>query len=474
MWSYLLKRFLRSLVRRGDMTVQFPDGSSARFGDGDGKPVLVTIRDPLLPGRIVRAPDLALGEGYMDQAFTIAEDDLPGFLALILGNASRDEAIWWRFPLGKVQRALRIVQQFNPAARSKANVAHHYDLSGALYDLFLDVDRQYSCAYFRSPDDTLEQAQAQKKAHIVAKLRLASGMRVLDIGCGWGGMAITLARDHGVHVTGVTLSEEQHAIATARAAEAGLADRIDIRLMDYRPVTGPFDRIVSVGMFEHVGRPHYGECFDKVRDLLAPDGVALIHTIGRSRGPGITSPWITKHIFPGGYCPAFSEFIPAIQKTGLWTTDIEVWRLHYAETLVRWRARFETNIDAATDLYDARFCRMWRYYLVASEMTFRHLGQCVFQVQLATRQDAVPLTRDYLDVRPDDPEMLLTAGIGPRREEPTPRRRSGRPDASSTFSGPADAATGGVAQGCRAGFAAFGGAVPTPRWWRDPAGAQGG
>jgi cyclopropane-fatty-acyl-phospholipid synthase len=423
MWTKLLNRLLRAFVRTGSLQIRFADGTARTFGDGTGDPVRITIHDPKLPGRIVRSPDMALGEGYMDQGFTIDNDDLPGFLALLLSNAAQGRADWWRYPLERLQRGLRIVNQINPATRARANVAHHYDLSGALYDLFLDADRQYSCAYFRSPDDTLEQAQAQKKAHIAAKLRLSPGMRVLDIGCGWGGMAITLARDFGVHVTGITLSEEQHRVATARVREAGLADRVDIRLMDYRAVTGPFDRIVSVGMFEHVGRPHYGTYFARVRDLLTPDGVALIHTIGRSGRPSITSPWITKYIFPGGYCPALSEVMPAVQDAGLWTTDIEVWRLHYAMTLRHWRMRFEANIDAVTALYDARFCRMWRYYLVASEMTFRHHRQCVFQMQIARAQDAVPLTRDYLY------EPAQITGIKPRRALPTQKRVAAKSDA---------------------------------------------
>jgi cyclopropane-fatty-acyl-phospholipid synthase len=413
MWESVLDKLLRRLVREGQLAVTFPNGTTTTYGQPSAPPVQVQLRNPALPARLVRAPDMALGEAYMDGTLTITNDDLPGFLALLLSNARAGRADWWRYPLERAQRVLRVASQFNPAHRSRANVAHHYDLSGALYDLFLDADRQYSCAYFRTPDDTLEQAQAQKKAHIAAKLRLEPGMRVLDIGCGWGGMALTLARDHGACVTGVTLSEEQHRIATQRARDAGLADRIDIRLMDYRAVTGTFDRIVSVGMFEHVGVPHYKEYFAKVAQLLAPDGVALIHTIGRSGRPGITSPWITKYIFPGGYVPALSEVMPSVQESGLWTTDIEVWRLHYAETLRHWRARFEANLDKVRDLYDERFCRMWRYYLVASEMTFRHHGQCVFQIQLAHRQDAVPLTRDYLYTPPPRDEPAV----------PAPRRR---------------------------------------------------
>lgn len=396
MWERILDRLLRDLIRDGSLTVHFPGGAARTYGDGPGPSVTAHLHDPGLPRRLVLGPDLALGEAYMDQALTLDGDDLPGFLALLTHSAANGRADRWRYPLERVQRLIHRLRQVNPAARARRNVAHHYDLSGALYDLFLDADRQYSCAYFRTPDDTLEQAQAQKKAHIAAKLRLAPGMRVLDIGCGWGGMALTLARDHGVRVLGVTLSEEQHRVASRRAAEAGLADRVEFRLTDYRAVTGQFDRIVSVGMFEHVGVPHYREYFGRVNRLLAPDGVALIHTIGRTAPPGITSPWITKYIFPGGYVPALSEVMPAIESQGLWTTDVEVWRMHYAFTIEHWRARFETSIDRVRALYDDRFCRMWRYYLVASEMTFRHYQQCVFQIQLAHRQDAVPLTRDYL------------------------------------------------------------------------------
>ena len=266
-----------------------------------------------------------------------------------------------------------------------------------MYELFLDVDRQYSCAYFARPDMTLEEAQAAKKAHIAAKLCLKPGMRVLDIGCGWGGLALSLARDHGARVLGVTLSQEQHRVATERAQAAGLADRVTFRLMDYRDVTERFDRVVSVGMFEHVGVPHYRAYFEAVQARLGPQGVALIHTIGRSAPPGTTNPWIARYIFPGGYIPALSEMMAAVERTDLWPTDVEVWRLHYAETLRHWHDRFMANRDRAEALYDARFCRMWRFYLVASEMGFRVGRQCVFQLQLARDRAAVPLTRAYLN-----------------------------------------------------------------------------
>lgn len=395
MWERLLGQMLHSLIRKGRLRVILPSGAVRSFGD-DGPEVIVHLTDPDLPRRIVLNPDLAVGEAYMDGSFTIEGDDLHGFLGLVLENRGNGAS---SLPLKvnqTVRRAMRRLQQNNPIARARRNVAHHYDLSGDLYDLFLDEDRQYSCAYFRTPDDTLEQAQIQKKQHIAAKLLLEPGMRVLDIGCGWGGTALTLARDFGVHVTGVTLSREQHKLATARAAEAGLSDRIDIRLTDYRQVTDQFDRIVSVGMFEHVGAPHYREYFGFVRDHLTEDGVALIHTIGRMEPPGTTSPWILKYIFPGGYVPAMSEALSAIERERLWVDDVEVWRLHYADTLRHWYARFVANEDKARALYDERFCRMWRYYLVASEMTFRSYRQAVFQFQLSRRQDAVPLTRDYL------------------------------------------------------------------------------
>jgi cyclopropane-fatty-acyl-phospholipid synthase len=409
MWDRLLDFLLGRVIREGTLILHMPDKSIGRYGNGVDPQVTVHLHDPALPGRLVRAPDMALGEAYMDQSLTIEGDDLRGLLGILMQNAGDGRADWWRFPVFMAQGALRLIRQFNPASRARRNVAHHYDLSGALYDLFLDEDKQYSCAYFIHPDDSLDQAQAQKKAHIAAKLRLSPGMRVLDIGCGWGGMAITLARDYGVRVLGVTLSEEQHRVATERAEQAGLSDRIEFRLADYRTVTGQFDRIVSVGMFEHVGVPHYREYFRQIKDLLTPDGIALVHTIGRMTPPGSTSPWILKYIFPGGYIPALSEVMIPVQKTGLWTTDVEVWRLHYAQTLRHWHDRFMARIETARELYDDRFCRMWRYYLIASEMTFRHGWQCVFQVQLARDQAAVPLTRDYIYNGPEIAQTVKAA-----------------------------------------------------------------
>ena len=404
MWNILLKTMIGQLIRRGTLTIHLPDGTVQRHGDNTQPEVTVRVTDPTVLARIVRNPDLALGEAYVDGTFTIDGDDLRGFLTMIIANTKGGETqVWWRRAQNAAKVMLRGAAQFNTASRSQSNVAHHYDLSGELYDLFLDEDRQYSCGYFISPDDTLEQAQIQKKAHIAAKLCLKPGMTVLDIGSGWGGMALTLARDYGAKVLGVTLSQEQLKRSVERAADAGLSDRVSFKLIDYRHLTGTFDRIVSVGMFEHVGVPHFAKYFGQVKNLLAPDGVALIHTIGRAAPPSTTNPWITKHIFPGGYVPALSEMAAAVEKSGLWPTDVEVWRLHYAQTLAHWLRRFDANIDKVRALYDDRFCRMWRYYLIASEMTFREGRQCVFQMQLARHQDAVPLTRDYVTEgsRPD-------------------------------------------------------------------------
>jgi cyclopropane-fatty-acyl-phospholipid synthase len=402
MWNLLLNKMLGQLIRKGTLIVHLPDGSTQHHGNGSPPTVTVRFLDPNVIARIVRNPDMAVGEAYVDGTMTIDNDDLHGFLGLVIANVrTGDDRIWWRRIQNGVRVMLRGIAQFNTSERARANVAHHYDLSGALYDMFLDTDRQYSCGYFINPDDTLEQAQIQKKAHIAKKLCLKPGMTVLDIGSGWGGMAITLARDYGAKVVGVTLSQEQHKRSTERAAEAGLSDRVSFQLIDYRQLKGRFDRVVSVGMFEHVGVPHYLEYFNRVKEFLAPDGIALIHTIGRAAPPSATNPWITKYIFPGGYVPALSEMSSAVEKAGLWPTDVEVWRLHYASTLAHWHKRFMANIDAARALYDEQFCRMWRYYLVASEMTFREGRQCVFQMQLAHSQDAVPLTRDYISATPE-------------------------------------------------------------------------
>ncbi|MEC5325571.1 cyclopropane-fatty-acyl-phospholipid synthase family protein [Aurantimonas sp. A3-2-R12] len=396
MWMRSLSLFLRRLVKRGALVVVDPDGRSERYGEAASDPVTVRLHTRSLPRRLLVNPDLVLGEAYMDGALTVDGDDIYGLIELLLINLAQQPDVWHYRWLARLRQLSRNLAQFNPAERARRNVAHHYDLSGALYDLILDADRQYSCGYFRHPGDNLEAAQQAKKTLIATKLLLKPGQRVLDIGCGWGGLGLQLARDHGARVTGVTLSREQHRIAEARARTSGLADRVRFRLQDYRQVEESFDRVVSVGMFEHVGVPHYREFFDTLRQRLSEDGVALLHTIGRADGPSATNPWLAKYIFPGGYSPALSELLAEVERSGLYVTDIEIWRLHYAETLQAWRLRFEAELDRVREIYDERFCRMWRFYLVISELAFRQGGHVVFQIQLARKQDAVPLTRDYL------------------------------------------------------------------------------
>ncbi len=396
MWQRALDLMLRRMLRKGSLQVTLPDGQSHRYGDGTGTPLRARLHDVATLRHLVLNPELALGEAYMNGRLTIEQGDLQGFLGLIVDNRNDAPRVWWQRLLPRLRIALRRFTQNNVTLRSRRNVAHHYDLSDALYDLFLDADRQYSCAYFRDPNDTLEQAQANKKLHIARKLRIEPGMRVLDIGCGWGGMARTLARDFGAHVVGITLSEQQYTYAKATAEREGLADQVRYQLCDYRDVTGTFDRVVSIGMFEHVGLPHYDTYFNTIRNRLTTDGIALVHTIGWTGPPDATNPWIAKYIFPGGYIPTMSEVLRSVETSRLWAADVEVWRLHYAETLRHWTERFEANEDKVRALYDDRFVRMWRFYLAACEQTFRHGRQAVFQFQLSRRIDAVPLTRDYL------------------------------------------------------------------------------
>ncbi len=362
-----------------------------------GQPeIIMRLHDRRAEWELALNPDLKLGELYMDGRLTVEKGDIAGLLALLMRNLGSVRPRGLHKLVRRFRTLTRAIDQYNPASRSKDHVAHHYDLSGRLYELFLDADRQYSCAYFSAPGETLEQAQVGKKRHIAAKLYLhRPGLKVLDIGCGWGGLALDMARDCGADVLGITLSEEQIAVARERAEKARLPN-CRFELADYRSLRGSYDRIVSVGMFEHVGAAYYDIFFRQARALLAEDGVMLLHSIGRVDGPGSTNSWIAKYIFPGGYTPALSEIVTAVQKAGLIITDVEVLRLHYAQTLKEWRRRFMANRAEAARIYDERFCRMWEFYLAGSEMAFRHDGEVVFQVQIARRQDAVPLTRDYM------------------------------------------------------------------------------
>jgi cyclopropane-fatty-acyl-phospholipid synthase len=392
----LLSHLLHHLIRRGSLRVIDAGGAIHTFSGDPGPQITIRLHNRALEWQLFLHPRLMLGEAFMDGTLTVEDASVYDFLDLVTSNMAAAPKSLLTPLYNGFGRAFRVFQQYNPLHRARRNVAHHYDLSDALYELFLDADRQYSCAYFTAPDQTIEQAQANKKRHIAAKLLLAPGQRVLDIGCGWGGLALYLAKECGVSVTGLTLSTEQLRVAERRAAAAGLADRVRFELRDYREAEGRYDRIVSVGMFEHVGVVHYAAFFAKVKELLADDGVALLHSIGRSDGPAATNPWLRKYIFPGGYSPAMSEVVPVVERTGLWITDIEILRLHYAETLRAWRTRFNANRERIRALYDERFCRMWEFYLAGSEIAFRHQGHLNFQMQLAKKVDTVPLTRDYV------------------------------------------------------------------------------
>ncbi len=394
--GWLLRRAFALFVHSGNLRVTTAGGQTFTVGDGSGKPLAIRFATRAAQRGALLDPDLKVGEAYMDGTLVVEEGTVADLLTLALSQDRSARPTRWAKPQWLVRYLRRRLEQFNSRSQAHRNVAHHYDLDGRLYSLFLDSDRQYSCAYFDSPEQTLEDAQLAKKRHIAAKLLLEPGLRMLDIGSGWGGLACYLAQVGGVRVDGVTLSTEQLGTSRARAEEAGLGDSVAFHLSDYRDVDRTYDRIVSVGMFEHVGIGFYEEFFRKCGALLADDGVFLLHSIGRSDGPGITNPWLAKFIFPRGYIPALSEVLPAIERAGLLITDIEILRLHYAETVKAWRERFLARREEAERLYDERFCRMWELYLASSEMAFREEGMMVFQVQLAKRQGMVPMTRDYI------------------------------------------------------------------------------
>ena len=384
------------LVRTGNLEVETADGETHTLGDGSGPRLGVRLADRAAERQLLLNPALRLGELYMDGRLILTRGSLYELLELGARNLAALEELPWVKALERGRVAFRGVHQRNDRRRAKKNIARHYDNDARLYELFLDPDLQYSCAYFEHPGQSLEDAQRAKKRHIAAKLLLMEGASVLDIGCGFGGMALYLAGVAGARVTGVTLSQDQFGVATSRARRSELADRVDFRLQDYRDIHDAFDRIVSVGMFEHVGVANYDEYFQTARRQLRDDGVMVLHSIGRSSTPGATNPWIRKYIFPGGYIPSLSEVLPAIERAGLYVTDIEILRLHYADTLRAWRERFMANREEAARIHDERFCRMWEFYLAGSETSFRVDGHMVFQIQLAKRQDAVPLTRDYI------------------------------------------------------------------------------
>jgi cyclopropane-fatty-acyl-phospholipid synthase len=395
----LFHAILSRLIRHGTLTVRYPDGTVRRYaGAAPGPEAAMEIRTRRALRGVTLNPGLAFGEGYMDGEIAPVGCGIHDLLDVLLANLEADRAA---HPAGRamewVRRAKRRLDQLNPAPRARRNAAHHYDLDRRLFGLFLDRDLQYSCAYFPTGQETLEEAQALKKRHLAAKLRLdRPGLEVLEIGCGWGGMALTLARDWGARVTGITLSAEQLEAARSRAEEEGLAGRVRFELLDYRDWDRPVDRVLSVAMFEAVGLAHYRGFFRAVRRALRDDGVALVHAIGRPDGPGSTNPWLARYIFPGGYSPALSEVLPAVERSGLLVADLEILRGHYARTIAHWRARFAGNRDTIASLYDERFCRMFEFYLAGCELAFSRMGHMNWQLQLARRQDALPPTRDYM------------------------------------------------------------------------------
>ena len=394
MW--LLAKSLRRLVQNGRLTIYDPCSQTWHFGPGGEPAVSVRLTEKVLPVQLLVNPSIALGEAYMDGTLRIETGSLRDLLSICMTDIDTIDALPGRRLTRWLDAFLSRRLHHNPISRSHANVAHHYDISTELYDLFLDADRQYSCAYFPTGTETLDEAQAFKKKHIAAKLLMRPGLEVLDIGSGWGGLAMELAEQHEARVTGLSLSAEQIAAARERAQQTGLFDRVAFERRDYREEHGLYDRVVSVGMFEHVGRSGFDAFFTTLQRVLRPDGVALLHAIGRMAPKGGSDPWIRKYIFPGGYLPTLSETIAAAERAGMWVTDVEVLRLHYAETLRHWSERFAAERETARMLYDERFCRMWEFYLAVCEMSFRNGRLMVFQIQLAKRRDAVPLTRDYI------------------------------------------------------------------------------
>jgi cyclopropane-fatty-acyl-phospholipid synthase len=402
MW--LLDKMLSKLIRKGQLVVTDWNGQEYRYGDPAAEPVRIRLTDKGAALHIARDPRVGAGEAYMDGRLVVEPPhDIRDMVLAVMANAKSGKGgkrgVRAPNPLKRAAGwALAKADQINLRAKASSNVTHHYDLTRQFYELFLDEDRQYTMAYFRDPANSLERAQVDKKALIAAKLRLQPGMRVLDIGCGWGGLALYLGRHFGCEVLGVSLAPDQVRFAQERAAEAGVADKVKFALTDYRDVAGQFDRITSVGMIEHVGAPHLPEYFAKTHDLLSLDGIMLTHTIGRSRGPGTTDKWTRKYIFPGGYIPAMSELVRACEKAGWEIADIEVLRYHYAQTLAEWYRRTCLHEAEITALYDARLFRMWQFYLAGAEQSFRHGGMVNFHIQSVKSRGAVPMTRDYMSV----------------------------------------------------------------------------
>ena len=389
---------LPGLIRKGELTIITHDGKTHRFGSPDPelRPVTVRLMDRRVALQIARDPTLGTVETYMDDRLRLEQGEIIDLILIIRRNRRWEERTRPNEFLKKTSRFRHLLSTLNTKARSLKNVQHHYDIGNDLYRLFLDPDMQYSCAYFTDPSNSIEQAQLDKKAHIASKLLLKPGQRVLDLGCGWGGLALYLNRVADVDVLGVTLSKEQLAIARARAEAAGVSDRVKFELMDYRDVTGQFDRIVSIGMFEHLGTAYFQTFFHKIRELLIPEGVALVHTMGRMGKPGTTDKFMQKYIFPGGYLPALSEIVTASEKERLIMADCEALRLHYVYTLRAWYERFKANEEEVVKLYDQRLYRLYSFYLAASMTMFTDGVMVVYQLQYLRSRYAAPYLRDYM------------------------------------------------------------------------------
>ena len=389
--------FLNDLFKEDGF--ELVDSNSKKYVIGNPKkekPIIIKLLDQKLMQKLLINPDLYFGEAYMDGSLVIQNGTLTEFLDLAFKNIGRGDINFYGSVIKKIKGTLRYLTNFNKIVKSKENVAHHYDISEKLYDLFLDENRQYSCAYFKNDNDTLEQAQNNKIHHIIKKLNIQPNQKVLDVGSGWGTLALAIAKETKASVTGITLSENQFEYSKNKAKEMNLSNQVDFKLIDYRQLNEKFDRIVSVGMFEHVGRKFYKTYFNTVFKLLNEKGIALIHTIGSSMPPRDPQPWITKYIFPGGYTPSLSEVAKPIENSGLIVSDIEVLRMHYAHTLRNWKERFLSKKDTVLGMFDEKFFRMWEFYLASCEMAFKWGDQVVFQFQLSKDNISVPNTRDYI------------------------------------------------------------------------------
>ena len=392
----MLYHVLKKIYFKDKLTIVDSKNNTHQFGSGTGN-LKIRLKNKSIEKKLFRNPSLHFGEGYMNNEILIEEGSIEELIDLITScydDFIKHNSIYRMYE--NFSGYFKIFQQLNEIVKSKQNVAHHYDLKEDLYKLFLDKDMQYSCAYFHNENISLDQAQIDKKNHIINKLQISEKMKVLDIGCGWGGMAIEIAKQTGAKVKGITLSENQFETASKRAQEEGLSDKITFKLQDYRDESETYDRIVSVGMFEHVGIKYFKEYLKKTYDLLKDSGVFLLHTIGQRGVPTATSPWIRKYIFPGGYIPSLSDIIHETEKLNINITDIEILRLHYAHTLTHWYKNVQKNKSQIINMFDERFYRMWEFYLLASKYSFVNMGNVVFQIQISKNINNLPLTRNYM------------------------------------------------------------------------------